>query len=535
MNRSTPSSITNVNDVISTNPQSPFSVPFVNDTSTESTNETFANIDSTVLNNVDSMNLDASNKTSAQEIIDPGADPLLYVSDIPTVFASPLSQAPAIVFGSQANIPSINSEGIMDPSNAFLHPEINEITKGLVLNNLVSIPPRIKLVKPIIVTETSIDDSMQDSKSDQVFESNQPQIYTSETSNKTEEQGTSTVLASNNTAASIHTPSDNEKLKTIVDIEPQTVEEKAVITTTVDIAKSLPLTVNLAQEVDNHLNEGPLSNEPTHRVPNMHMPIAPQYPPFLGHLRHPIMAHPYAYSTIGHYHLSPGRIPLMQPTLTPTFQYIPIPVYQHQPNPIPLNNHNRVATLLPFNVTHLASVSNEDSKTSNSETVVKRAPIQLSQTHFPREPSFMKDDYRRPTYSSSFGYNHHPKQIVNSPHHFTAKYQDRTYPTGIGYNTKLFSKDIRKAPKLAPFKPSHPLWDSIYPPQHMYYIPYYVVDKIPDDRKARESFRNHRRLRRLFVEYGGFKPPLIPSTLLEIEDTSDKTEVPKETVKHTNA
>lgn len=67
----------------------------------------------------------------------------------------------------------------------------------------------------------------------------------------------------------------------------------------------------------------------------------------------------------------------------------------------------------------------------------------------------------------------------------------------------------RDAPSLkhAAFRPSHPVFTSQYPPQ-TYQVTRYI----------RGSDARHRaNARKLRIEYGGFKPPLVPSTLVEEE------------------
>ncbi|XKL60668.1 hypothetical protein PGB90_007725 [Kerria lacca] len=526
------------------------------------------------------------------------------------------------------NVPSadsVNSILLVNRANmaadSYLHPEINEITNGF-LGKIVSVVPDVfttgtKLLKPIIVSENVGSETSSfenasvnlDLKSDQSFESAQMQEYR-ETSPYEEllpiPQEQIATSRNENISSSIEKEQnlnneifkkkyESEASKTEVNIEPQTIEEQAVITTTVDIAKSLPLTMNFISEVDNHLNEHgqPINSAPSINMspsntvqPLQRVHVLPQSNLFLA--PKPTLAIPYndprlleitfpqnfpSRPTIVPHHVSGSNIP--------TYQYVPIPIFLHQPNVIPLNFANDVNRNANYRSNAFSAETTSDtldkshqlqsmefksqevkntieeniSKRENNAaklsagnilTNVKSSEFEeqklIKQQPISNEP--IVTEGRRP-FSIPYAFNvpathliPYVKQVTNSPgvlqtypfSQHLLKQQPNTINAvprahSTAYSIKLFPKDIRKPQqKFAPFKPSHPVWDSIYPPQHMYYVPYYVADKVPGERKARESSskRNHRHLRRLYVEYGGFKPPMIPSTLLENEETNDK-------------
>lgn len=467
------------------------------------------------------------------------------------------------------NSHSIGSIGpilLTQPSeDPYLQPEINEITNGFV-GKIVSMIPSIiasntKLLKPIIVTdnssankrEISADNSTSaehDGKSDQVVDSAQPEEY--------HEIPDEQVLTGNETETFVEDVSkdppkyteakfknSNDEGPVDVDIEPQMLEEQAVITTTVDIAKSLPLALNFIPETDNHLSDiGQPLNLPLNFIPQQRV-ILPQPNIYLqphAAPEHPVMELlPQAVIKPDHIH---------QPFMLPNseFHYIPIPVLHHQPNIIPLNYINDTRTILQqVHSNHGDAIRSSipeqplDNSQKTEYSFVKSIedynpykPVDAPRKPF--KPQHLQIEVRRPgPYTINVPAAHllpYVKQNFIQPYSFPQK---QMLPTAApkshsaGYNLKQFPKE-KRAPQKAPFKPSHPVWDSVYPPSHMYYVPLYVVDKVPGERNPKDSFsRRHHHLRRLYVEYGGFKPPLVPSTLIETDETvQEKRDVPKE-------
>ncbi len=510
------------------------------------------------------------------------------------------------------------------PPEAYLQPEINEVTNRFI-GKIVSVAPGIKLIRPIIVTDDfhinqdateNVTASDGDSKRDQAVDSAQLHEYRDATSYEEgfvepDDVSTPQIVSSapdkrdeNKKHSIIIADTESDGSKTIVDVEPQTVEEQAIITTTIDIAKSLPLAVNFAPDLDNHVHEAPPNAAPPfsyqpHDPPRhfgylspTNLIPAPQRGPLLQPAGMFLTSHP----TVAAYH-TPRYLPFqvasnLQPKPTtlihpvpanvqpaPSFRYVPIPIYQHQPNIIPLNlvaSHSsaNVAPQAPLEFvsnnnfsqpTSTTTTSQEQTNSLSEENISKRenhgdntnnaAPANAIRSFDSQPQKFVKsqsfladaahDEARRP-FSIPYAITVPPahlipyvKQITGSPNslqsHPFSQYLQKQPSTGVpraysvAYNIKPHPKDGRKGyAKSTPFKPSHPVWDSIYPPQHMYYVPYYVVDKVPSDgRKARDSSgkRNRRYVRRLYVEYGGFKPPMIPSTLLETEETGNKAQI----------
>lgn len=502
-------------------------------------------------------------------------------------------------FNSVPTIQSVGSPILLAQSpdvDAYIQPEINEIANGF-LGKIVSVVPGIiqtqpRLIRPIIVSEganiTRNVHLSKNSSTDQAADA--AQLYEfrqvpSENDLKLDEKNeTISEVQNANLNSEYRKPSDD---KVEVLIEPQMVEEQAIITTNVDITKSLPLTVNFVPEVDNNLHEVVPSNS----NPSFNLPQADQQVQFLPYQNtlvpepqqpiSPVLTSP----RFIHLGTQPVRQefqqPLINPTVFPVFHYIPLPILQHQPNLIPLNYPRNV----PFsmdNGNHFLEINNANQSATNMQIKDQDRNIEDSapkrEFHLNESPSLSVTPSEHPErnlvkyrsitnqapyqpqlqklkrplplpHATNVSAAHlipYVKQITNSPNiaqtHPYAQYLTRqqrggpeasvpVLPHSVAYNVKFFHKDNKVQQKsLPPFKPSHPLWDSIYPPSHMYYVPYYVFDKIHNDRKTKDftSKRNHRHLRRLYVEYGGFKPPLIPSTLLKVDDEADKTKVPKE-------
>ncbi|KAL6957332.1 hypothetical protein U1Q18_049877 [Sarracenia purpurea var. burkii] len=458
--------------------------------------------------------------------------------------------------------------------DTYLQPEINEISNGFV-GNIVSMLPgiiatRTKLLKPIIVSNssntkreiTSGDNVTKeiDARPDQAVESAQPEEYHELPDEQVISAGNETDALDESQAKYLgvsHAEVDIKKPHVDVVIEPQMLEEQAVITTTVDIAKSLPLAVNFVPENDNHLNDIPVNYVPTSQ-PHV---VLPQHNVYL----QPPVAQPLVALQLPQAVLKPDHI--HQPYLLPNseFHYIPIPVLQHQPNLIPLNyaNDNR---------------NSSDIHESLYNDGIRSPPEQHQAQEHPQrnEYSFVKsiEDYSSNQYNNKPYENHRkphnkpqylqqqldqrrpsiPYTTINLPaaqlvpyvkHNFLQQppghhpgHQPKYPPPSaspkshnVPYNVqKAYPKEKRAPQQKAPFKPSHPVWDSVYPPSHMYYVPLYVFDRVPGERNPKDSFsRKHQHLRRLYVEYGGFKPPLVPSTLIETEEPAqEKRDVPKE-------
>lgn len=459
-----------------------------------------------------------------------------------------------------------------------------------VVPGIIQTQPR--LIRPIIVSEgANITRNVhlnKNSSSDQATNAAQlyefRQVYSKNDLKSDEKNETIPEVQNENLNSEYKKPFDD---KVEVFIEPQMVEEQAIFTTNVDITKSLPLTVNFVPEVDNNLHEiVPGNSNPSFNVPQADQQV--QFLPYQNTLipgpQQPISSVLTSPRFI-HLETQPVRQefqqPLINPTVFPGFHYVPLPILQHQPNLIPLNYPINV----PFTIdngNHFLEINNANQTATNEQIIdqdrntedsAPKREFHLNETPSPSVTSSEHPERKLVKYRSTTHQANYPpqlqklkrllplpyatnisaahlipyvKQITNSPNivqtHPYAQYltkQQRggpeasvpVLPHSVAYNVKFFHKDNRVQQKsLPPFKPSHPLWDSIYPPSHMYYVPYYVFDKIHNDRRTKDftSKRNNRHLRRLYVEYGGFKPPMIPSTLLKVDDDTDKTKVPKE-------
>ncbi|XP_065199817.1 uncharacterized protein LOC135831331 isoform X2 [Planococcus citri] len=457
--------------------------------------------------------------------------------------------------------------------DTYLQPEINEISNGFI-GNIVSMLPTIiatrsKLLKPIIVSNSSntkreitpsenstkeidgkTDLATDSTQSEEYHEVPEEQVISAGGDNDTLDETHPKYLASSPTEVDIKKPHVD------VVIEPQMLEEQAVITTTVDIAKSLPLAVNFIPENDNRLNDVPLNFIPT---PSQF--VLPQNNVYLQQpVEQPVVALQLPQAV-----LKPDNIP--QPYLLPNseFHYIPIPVLQHQPNVIPLNyvNDNRTSPDTAESV-HIEGIRPSQEYQQPQETAPKTdySFVKSIEDHLPNQYNVKPYDLPRKLYNKP---SHHLQQfdqrrqvlpyttinlpaaqlvpyvkhnfIQQSPGYYSPHQQKLPPPSAspkshtIPYNlAKSYPKEKRTPQQKAPFKPSHPVWDSVYPPSHMYYVPLVVVDRVPGERNPKDSFsRRHHHLRRLYVEYGGFKPPLIPSTLIETEEPAqEKRDIPKE-------
>ncbi|XP_026688442.1 uncharacterized protein LOC113472853 [Diaphorina citri] len=171
------------------------------------------------------------------------------------------------------------------------------------------------------------------------------------------------------------------------------------------------------------------------------------------------------------------------------FDYPAKQAYNHKTRLVPVAQHFNI----PTTVLHL--VRTPYKSTLNKLKTNKYNP---NESYYLKEmynyaPQFSKENYR---YEGSL---HNPQ-----------------FPETMHYDGRS---------KHAPFRPSFPMYDSVYPP-----MAYYETQYMAPNEQISNNNNNYRRphvrsirrpntsgnMKKLNVEYGGFKPPMVPST--EIKD-----------------
>ncbi|KAL1458334.1 hypothetical protein WDU94_008493 [Cyamophila willieti] len=181
------------------------------------------------------------------------------------------------------------------------------------------------------------------------------------------------------------------------------------------------------------------------------------------------------------------------------FEYPAKPAYNKKTRLVPVAHHFNI----PTTVLHLV-------RTPYKSTLSKLAK---STKYNPNESYYLKEMYNyAPQYSKeNYHYDGHNPQFQETMH-----YDGRS--------------------KHAPFRPSFPMYDSVYPPMAYYETQYMApndqqYDQISNNNNNNNYRRPHIRsirrpstsgtMKKLTVEYGGFKPPMVPST--EIKEGDVKT------------
>lgn len=177
------------------------------------------------------------------------------------------------------------------------------------------------------------------------------------------------------------------------------------------------------------------------------------------------------------------------------FEYPAKPAYNHKTRLVPVAQHFNI----PTTVLHLV-------RTPYKSTLNKLKANKYN----PQESYYLKEMYNyAPQYSKeNYRYDGHNTQYSETFH-----YDGRS--------------------KHAPFRPSFPMYDSVYPPMAYSEIQYMAPNEQLDSNAysnnnyRRPHVRSIRRpstsgsMKKLTVEYGGFKPPMVPST--EIKDGDVQT------------
>lgn len=181
------------------------------------------------------------------------------------------------------------------------------------------------------------------------------------------------------------------------------------------------------------------------------------------------------------------------------FEYPAKSAYNHKTRLVPVAQHFNI----PTTVLHLV-------RTPYKSTLNK---LKATKYYNPHESHYLKEMYNyAPQYSKeNYRYDGHNAQYSETIH-----YDGRS--------------------KHAPFRPSFPMYDSVYPPMAYYETQYMAPNEGIDFDSNTYSNNNYRRphvrsirrppstnggMKKLMVEYGGFKPPMIPST--EIKDGDVQT------------
>lgn len=156
--------------------------------------------------------------------------------------------------------------------------------------------------------------------------------------------------------------------------------------------------------------------------------------------------------------------------------------------------------------------SNPEEINDSTEEIKQGSDIQVQEVKQEVIPEHSTDQPLTvlPKHPSHYHHVSEPPRILNN----------QPYPYGYSFVYPISTTEFRSAGpyfnyhrrgKAPPFRPSHPMYTSQYPPHT-----YLVATTLQDRGIHARSINN----KKLCIEYGGFKPPLVPS--IQIDDEFEK-------------